>query len=341
MSALFFYLFIALFVSFVCSLAEAVLLSVPQSYLVTLKNKYFWADSFLNYKKNIDKPLSAILALNTIAHTIGAAGVGAEASKIFGHTSLAIVSAILTLLILIFSEIIPKTLGALYCKSLSKLTFYSIKFMMILTYPLVFISIRITQLFAKKKNQIISREELSAMANLGYDEGIFSKDENRIIQNILNLKKIKVSEILTPRVVVVSANENLTIDDFKSQKQFLNFSRIPLYSDQNEKITGYILLQDVLKNNSDKNNVKTYLKGFKRDILTVPNTINLFVLFNRLVEKKEHISVVVDEYGGLDGIITMEDVIETFLGLEIMDESDQVIDMQKYAKLKWQKKNVK
>ena len=341
MSALFFYLFIALFVSFVCSLAEAVLLSIPQSYLATIKDKYRWADSFLNYKQNIDKPLSAILALNTIAHTIGAAGVGAEASKLFGHTSLGVVSAILTLLILIFSEIIPKTLGALYCKSLSKLTFYSIKFMMILTYPLVFISIRITQLFAKKKNQIISREELSAMANLGYDEGVFSKDENRIIQNILNLKKIKVSEILTPRVVVVSADENLTIDDFKSQKQFLNFSRIPLFSNQNEKITGYILLQDVLKNNSDNKNVKTSLKEFKRDILTVPNTINLFVLFNRLVEKKEHISVVVDEYGGLDGIITMEDVIETFLGLEIMDESDKVIDMQKYAKQKWLKKNVK
>ena len=138
--------------------------------------------------------------------------------------------------------------------------------------------------------------------------------------------------------MVVSANENLKIDDFKSQKQFLNFSRIPLFSDQNEKITGYILLHDVLKNNSDKNNLKNSLKEFKRDILTVPNTINLFVLFNRLVEKKEHISVVVDEYGGLDGIITMEDVIETFLGLEIMDESDQVIDMQKYAKQKWQKR---
>ena len=129
----------------------------------------------MNYKKNIDKPLSAILALNTVAHTIGAAGVGAEASKLFGHTSLGMVSAILTLLILIFSEIIPKTLGAMYCKSLSKLTFYTIKLMMILTYPLVFISIRITQLFAKKKNQIISREELSAMANLGYDEGVFQK----------------------------------------------------------------------------------------------------------------------------------------------------------------------
>ncbi|MBH83794.1 MAG: hemolysin [Flavobacteriales bacterium] len=341
MTALFFYLFIALFVSFVCSLAESVLLSVPQSYLATIKDKYPWADSFLSYKQKIDKPLSAILALNTVAHTIGAAGVGAEASKIFGRPSLGIVSAILTLLILILSEIIPKTLGALYCKNLSKLTFYSIKFMMILTYPLVIISIGITQLFAKKNNQIISREEFSAMANLGYNEGVFSKDENRIIQNILNLKKIKVSEILTPRVVVVSANENLSIVDFKSQKKYLNFSRIPLFSDQNEKITGYILLQDVLKNNTDNKNVQTRLSEFKRDILTVPNTINLFVLFNRLIEKKEHISIVVDEYGGLDGIITMEDVIETFLGLEIMDESDQVIDMQKYAKQKWIQKNTK
>lgn len=341
MTALFFYLFIALFVSFVCSLAESVLLSVPQSYLATIKDKYHWADSFLSYKQKIDKPLSAILALNTVAHTIGAAGVGAEASKIFGRPSLGIVSAILTLLILILSEIIPKTLGALYCKSLSKLTFYSIKFMMILTYPLVIISIRITQLFAKKNNQIISREEFSAMANLGYNEGVFSKDENRIIQNILNLKKIKVSEILTPRVVVVSANENMSIDNFKSQKKYLNFSRIPLFSDQNEKITGYVLLQDILKNNSNNKNVKTNLSEFKRDILTVPNTINLFVLFNRLIEKKEHISIVVDEYGGLDGIITMEDVIETFLGLEIMDESDQVVDMQKYAKQKWIQKNTK
>lgn len=341
MTALFFYLFIALFVSFVCSLAESVLLSVPQSYLATIKDKYHWADSFLSYKQKIDKPLSAILALNTVAHTIGAAGVGAEASKIFGRPSLGIVSAILTLLILILSEIIPKTLGALYCKSLSKLTFYSIKFMMILTYPLVIISIRITQLFAKKNNQIISREEFSAMANLGYNEGVFSKDENRIIQNILNLKKIKVSEILTPRVVVVSANENMSIDNFKSQKKYLNFSRIPLFSDQNEKITGYVLLQDILKNNSNNKNVKTNLSEFKRDILAVPNTINLFVLFNRLIEKKEHISIVVDEYGGLDGIITMEDVIETFLGLEIMDESDQVVDMQKYAKQKWIQKNTK
>ena len=192
MSTLLFYLFVALFVSFLCSLTEAVLLSISQSYLITLKETHKWAKSFLNFKQNIDKPLSAILALNTIAHTIGAAGVGAEATKLFGHASLGIISAILTLLILIFSEIIPKTLGAIYCKSLSKITFYSIKWMMILTYPLVFISLRITQLFTKKKNQIISREELSAMANLGFDEGVFSKDENRIIQNIINLSLIHI-----------------------------------------------------------------------------------------------------------------------------------------------------
>ena len=339
MSALLFYLFIALFVSFVCSLTEAVLLSISQSHLATIKQKYNWADSFLKYKQNIDKPLSAILALNTIAHTIGAAGVGAEATKLFGHTSLGIVSGVLTLLILIFSEIIPKTLGAIYCKSLSRFTFFAIKFMMILTYPLVSISLIITQLFSKKKNQIISREELSAMANLGYDEGVFTKDENRIIQNIINLKKIKVTEILTPRVVVISADENLKIEDFKTQKHFFNFSRIPIFSDQNEKITGYILLQEILKSNNKKRS-GLILKDFKRDILTVPNTINLFSLFNRLVEKKEHISIVVDEYGGLEGIITMEDVIEAFLGLEIMDESDQVIDMQKYAKQKWLSKKI-
>jgi CBS domain containing-hemolysin-like protein len=170
------------------------------------------------------------------------------------------------------------------------------------------------------------------MADLGFNEGIFSEDENRIIQNILNLKKIKVTEILTPRVVVDSANENLSLESYLEQKPISNFSRIPLFSEQKEKISGYVLLLDLLKNNSDENISKKTLKDFKRDILTVPNTINLFVLFNRLVQKKEHISIVVDEYGGFDGIITMEDIIETLLGLEIVDESDQVADMQKYAK---------
>ena len=210
--------------------------------------------------------------------------------------------------------------------------------MLFFTYPLVLLSIKITQLFSKNKSKIISREEIAALANIGYDEGVFSKQENKIIQNILNLKKINVTKIMTPRVVVVSAQENITLEEFKTQKKYLNFSRIPLFAKQNEKITGYIFLQDILEKNTAKENKNLSLKLFKRDILTIPNTITLFSLFNQLIAKKEHIAVVVDEYGGLDGIVTMEDIIETLLGLEIIDEKDQVIDMRKYAKEKWRQK---
>ena len=338
MSALIFYLSIALFISFICSLTEAILLSIPQSYLITIKKNNNWARSFLSFKQNIDKPLSAILALNTVAHTIGAAGVGATAAEVFEDVPLGVVSALLTFLILIFSEIIPKTIGAIYWKVLAKYTYYIIKIMLIITYPLVVISIKITQLFSKQKNKLITREELSALANIGYNEGVFSKQENRIIQNILDLKKIKASEILTPRVVVVSVNENMTLDKFKKDKKFLNFSRIPTFTEGNEKITGYILLQDILKKISDSENLSTKIISFRRDVLTVPNSISVFVLFNQLLEKKEQISIVVDEYGGLDGIITIEDIIESLLGLEIVDENDQVVDMQKYAKQKWKSK---
>ena len=338
MGTLLFYLFIALFFSFICSLTEAVLLTIPKSYLATIKDQETWAKYFLNYKQNIDKPLAAILSLNTIAHTIGAAGVGAQATKLFGDTYLGIVSAILTFLILIISEIIPKTIGAIYWKNFAKTTLYIIKLMLFFTYPLVLLSIKITQLFSKNKSKIISREEIAALANIGYDEGVFSKQENKIIQNILNLKKINVTKIMTPRVVVVSAQENITLEEFKTQKKYLNFSRIPLFAKQNEKITGYIFLQDILEKNTAKENKNLSLKLFKRDILTIPNTITLFSLFNQLIAKKEHIAVVVDEYGGLDGIVTMEDIIETLLGLEIIDEKDQVIDMRKYAKEKWRQK---
>ena len=192
----------------------------------------------------------------------------------------------------------------------------------------------------KEKNKIISREELAALANIGYSEGVFSKQENRIIQNILNLKKVKASEIMTPRVVVLSADENSTIADFKQQKEHFNFSRIPLYSEQNEKITGYVFLQDILEKMTNEKNQDFYLRDFRRDILTVPNAVNLFSLFNQFLEKKEHIAVIVDEYGGLDGIITMEDIIETLLGLEIIDEKDQIIDMQEYAKEKFKNKEI-
>ena len=335
MTALFFYLFLALFISFICSLVEAILLTMPKSYLASVQENNVWAKSFISLKENIDKPLSAILTLNTIAHTIGAAGVGAEITRIYGDSYLALASALLTILILFFSEIIPKTIGATYWKFLAKFAYYTLKIMLFITYPLVVVSMKITRVFAPQKNNKITREQLSAMANLGYDEGVFSMQENRIIQNLIDLKMVKASDILTPRVVVFSADENLTIEEFCNDKNYLQFSRIPIYSNQIENITGYIFLQDVIEKKSNSENLNIKLKTLKRDILTVPKTINVLLLFNQLLERKEHMSIVVDEYGGLSGIITTEDIIETLIGLEIIDETDKVVDMQKFAKQKW------
>ena len=337
MNALLFYLFLALFISFICSLVEAVLLSIPQSYLMSLESENLWSKSFLSLKKYIDKPLAAILTLNTVAHTIGAAGVGAQVTNMYGDDFLGIASAILTILILFFSEIIPKTIGANYWKGLSKSTYYILKIMLFITYPVVIVSLKITQIFSRDKLTKVTREELSALSNLAYSEGVFSMQENRIIQNIIDLKKIKASEILTPRVVVFLANESLDLDSFSKEKNFSKHTRIPVYTNNVENVTGYVFLQDVIEKMSNKNN-NLILKDLKRQILTVPNSVNVFSLFNQFLKKKEHIALIVDEYGGFDGIITMEDIIETLLGLEIIDENDKIVDMQLYAKEKWYKK---
>lgn len=336
MISLVLYLFLALFVSFLCSVMESVLLSTPQSFLTVKRdNGHNWAKSFIELKINIDKPLSAILSLNTVAHTVGAAGVGAQAVKVFGEASFGIVSAILTILILVLTEIIPKTIGARYWRNLSRFTYFSIKLMIIITYPLVIISAFITRLISKNKNELTtSREEIAALASIGADEGLFSEKENKIIQNILKLKNIKVSEILTPRVVVAVADENLLLQDFLKNKDYLKFSRIPIFSGNNENITGYVFRQQVFENLAEDNH-HLKLKDIKRDILVFPDSMVLFSLWEKLLEKKEHIALIVDEYGGLDGIVTMEDVIETLLGLEIVDEKDTITDMQKFARERW------
>lgn len=342
MLALIAYLFLALFVSFLCSIMESVLLSVPQSFLIVKQDKgHQWARAFIELKINIDKPLSAILSLNTVAHTIGAAGVGAQAIKVFGEASFGIVSAILTVLILIVTEIIPKTIGARYWRYLSKISFYTIKAMIIATYPLVVMSAFITRIISNtKKEQTTSREEIAALASIGTDEGLFSDKENIIIQNILKLKNIKVTEIMTPRVVVAVADENLDLKDFLVKKDYLNYSRIPIFSGNDENITGYVLRQQILENLAEENH-ELKLKDIKRNIMVFPDTTVLFLLWEKLLEKKEHIALIVDEYGGLEGIVTMEDVIETLLGLEIVDENDTVTDMQKYARERWKTRQAK
>jgi CBS domain containing-hemolysin-like protein len=342
MIVLFVYLFLALFISFLCSILESVLLSTTQSFLIVKYTQgHKWAKSFINLKVTIDKPLSAILSLNTVAHTIGAAGVGAQAVKIFGEIYFGLVSALLTILILIFTEIIPKTVGANYWRNLAKFSFYSIKVMIIITYPLVLMSAILTKVFSNKsKKHSTSREEIAALASIGEKEGLFSNQENKIIQNLLRLKNLKVSDIMTPRVVVATANENLPLADFLKNKNFLRYSRIPIYSINEENITGYVFRQEVFEDLAEnKHNLK--LKDIKREILVVPNTMVLFSMWEKLLIKKEHIALIVDEYGGFDGIVTMEDIIETLLGLEIVDEKDTIVDMQQYARERWERKQKK
>lgn len=342
MLALFIYLFIALFVSFLCSIMESVLLSTPQSFLMVKHNSgHNWAKSFIDLKINIDKPLSAILSLNTVAHTIGAAGVGAQAVKVFGEAYFGVVSAILTILILILTEIIPKTIGARYWRNIAKASYFIIKSMIVVTYPLVIMSSQITRLLSKnRKEQMTSREEIAALASIGTAEGLFTEKEHKIIQNLLRLKNVRVTEIMTPRVVVALADENLSLNDFLKNKEYLKFSRIPIYVDNDENITGYVFRQAVFEKLAEDNHNLT-LKDLKREILIVPDSMVLFALWEKLLERKEHIALIVDEYGGLEGIVTMEDIIETLLGLEIMDEKDTITDMQKYARERWKTRQAK
>ena len=336
------YLCLAIFISFLCSIMESVLLSTPKSFLMVKEkagNKS--AQTFIKLKNHIEKPLAAILSLNTIAHTIGAAGVGAEATRIYGEVYFGIISAILTFLILIFSEIIPKTIGATYWRRLALTSGLIMNFMVIICYPLVIMSVYLTKLFSRNSKDIsVSREEISAMANIGTEEGIFKKSENMIIQNLIKLKAIKVTEIMTPRVVVAAANENMLLEDFLANKDFLYYSRIPIYADNIENITGYVFRQTVFEKLAEQQkNLK--LKDISREIVIVHEFQTLLKLWETLLKKKEHIALVIDEYGGMDGIVTMEDVIESILGVEILDERDKITDMQQYAKERWAKRKAK
>jgi CBS domain containing-hemolysin-like protein len=342
MFLLFIYLFLALVVSFLCSIMEAVLLSIPRSFLIVNKESgKTWAKIFIQLKSNIDKPLSAILTLNTIAHTVGAAGVGAQASSLFGETYFGVISAILTLLILIFSEIIPKTIGARFWRGLASFSAYTIKIMIITTYPFVILSALITRAFSKNSHgPSTSREEISALASIGAHEGLFNDKEYKIIQNLLKLKNVRVTEIMTPRVVIASADENMSLSDFLKDKNYLKFSRIPVYPDTIENINGYVFRQTVFEKLAEDHH-ELKLKDLKREIVIIPGTKVLFDVWEKLLEEKEHIALVVDEYGGIDGIVTMEDIIETLLGLEIVDEKDTITDMQKYARERWITRQIK
>lgn len=324
----------ALSLSFLCSVLEAVLLSTPMSYISMRENQGSKTATLMKqYKNNVDRPVGAILSLNTIAHTIGSAGVGAESIKIFGEQYFGLISAILTLLILVLSEIIPKTIGASYWRSLALPSTRIIRVLILITYPLVLLSELITKVFTPRGNQAsMSREEVSAMVDVGTTEGIFRESESKLIKSCIALSGVKARQIMTPSIVVESACQNLTVKDFQA-KQSWSFSRIPVYAGDKDYITGYVLKDAVLKLLSeDQFHVK--LSDLKRPILTFREEESVFQIWEKMLEKREHISVIIDEYGGLRGLVTMEDIIETMTGVEIVDEDDVAVDMQALAKEK-------
>ena len=328
------YLLGALALSFLCSILEAVLLSTPMSFISMKENEGNKTATLMKrYKNNVDRPVGAILSLNTIAHTIGSAGVGAEAIKIFGEEYFGLISAILTLLILVLSEIIPKTIGASYWRSLAMTSTKIIRVLIFITYPLVLLSEVITKIFTPKNHQVsVSREEVSAMVDVGTTEGIFRESESKIIKSCIHLAGVKAREIMTPSIVVETANKNLTIKEFYDQQTW-NFSRIPVYDTNKDYIVGYVLKDMVLKALSD-DKFDTKLSDMVRSILSFNEDDSVYQIWEKMLEKREHISIIVDEYGCLRGVVSMEDIIETMTGVEIVDEDDVAVDMQAFAKEK-------
>lgn len=336
MLLIFVYLVGALAVSFLCSVLEAVLLSTPVSFISMKEEQGVrTAALMMSYKTNIDRPVAAILTLNTVAHTIGAAGVGSESVKVFGEAYFGIISAILTLLILVLSEIIPKTIGASYWRTLAMPSARIIRVLIVITYPLVWLSELITRCFSPKIQPLtVSREEVAAMVNVGADEGVINMDENKVIQSFLKLAGVTAREIMTPFVVVESVARSTTMQEFYNDKSLATYSRIPVYDTQREFIVGYVRRVAVLEMLSqDRFSMK--IGEIVRPILYFSENDKVSDIWQRMLQKKEHISVIVDEYGCMRGIVTMEDVIETMLGVEIVDECDTIEDLQAMARKKY------
>lgn len=335
METIIIYMLIAIVVSAICSLCEACLSSTPMSFVSTLKGKS-GADILRNFKENMDKPLSAILIINTIANTVGASIVGSAASTyateqgIDGASFIGIISAIFTVLILMFAEILPKTIGANYWKNITLYITQVINVMIYITYPLVKILNFVTRLISNDNAVAISREEIIAMTDEGAKEGVIDKKENMIIQRILKLNQYKAEDIMTPATVVETIADYVTVHKDTELYKYLSngdtFSRIPCMN-MNNYCSGYIL-----KNELDLTKDDIKISDYVHTIHNYIDTTDVSDIFNDMVKNHEHISAITDEYGTFRGIVTLEDVIETILNIEIIDETDEVPDMQEYAK---------
>ena len=329
---------VAIVLSALCSMLEATLLSTPLSYITGLEEQGVMGASRLKrLKQHPERAISAILCLNTIANTVGASIVGSLVYSAYGEALLGVFSTVFTLLILIFSEIIPKTIGTSYWRSLALTASAIISAMIFITFPLVWLFEKLTRLISKNATQIsVSREDISAMVSVATEEEVIEKEEKKMIQNLLKLDEVTAHEIMTPSAVVEMAEAHMTIREFYDSED-LTHSRIPVYDDENDEyVIGYVLRQEILEKMAE-DKFSTKLVDITRPIMTFTEEDSVSDIWEMMLSKKEHISVILDEYGSVRGIVTMEDVIETMLGHEIVDETDEVVDMQEYAKEQWEK----
>jgi CBS domain containing-hemolysin-like protein len=334
------FVLLALGFSFLCSIAEAVLLSITPSYIEGQKEKRPKRAALLKRLKqdNVDRSLAAILTLNTIAHTVGAIGAGSKATVVFGSAWFGLFSAVMTLLILFLSEIVPKTLGAVYWSNLAGIISYFVKILIVVLYPIVWISERLTKFISHGKDiHIFDRDEFIAMAQAGAENGHISDEESIIIRNIFRFRSLKVDDIMTPRAVISALPEDMKVIDALKQVTQAPFSRLPLYAMHIDDITGFVLKEDVLISAAQKQSDKK-LKALSREILAVPESVSLIALLERFLKDRQHFAIVIDEHGGTDGLVTLEDLIETLMGMEIMDETDDVEDMRSLARKQWKKR---
>jgi CBS domain containing-hemolysin-like protein len=332
MDLLVLYFLLAVTISFICSILESVLLSTNMSYISVLEKERPKIGALLkDHKLNINTSIASILILNTIANTLGAAGVGAQAESVFGNGAIFYVSIILTFAILFISEIIPKTIGAVYWKELAPIAAYAIRFFIFITYPIIIMTLFITNRISKgNKTNSLTKAELIENTLLSEGEGVIDEQESDVIENVLQLNDIKVIEILTPRSVVFAIEENTPISEVVKEQDIFRFSRVPIYNESIDNVTGIVLTKDLFRQALSDDTVT--VNSIKKDIFKLNENIPVSKVLDKFIKKKEHMFLVVDNYDQTEGIVTLEDCIETVLGVEIMDESDSVEDMRVLAK---------
>ncbi|WP_440054861.1 CNNM domain-containing protein [Pseudoalteromonas sp. T1lg65] len=333
------YMFLAITVSFICSVMEAVLLSITPSYIGILKQQNEKLGTRVqSLKDSIDQPLAAILTLNTVAHTAGAAGVGAQAAVVFSDAAVGIASAVMTLLVLVLSEIIPKTLGATYWRALTPIVSNILVWLVRVLRPFVWLSDRLTRLIGKKEEEAhYIRQEIEAMAEIGSEAGALGQEESETIRSLLRFRHAKLEHIMTPRTVLFKVHKDMTVHEYLSEHGSVAFSRVLVFDKNNDDIIGFVHKNDIML--AYHRLGEDYKIGkLSKALYTVPETLAAPELFKALLAQRIHIALVVDEYGDIQGIVTLEDLLESLMGMDIVDEREQTSDMQAAAKRKWRER---